>query len=173
MTTATITKDALPDELAEQMQILVDEVTEIRRLRESLSEMVSDLAPVARQSLDSLTLAMAKAETVGYLSFARSGMGVVDRVVTSFSEEDVEALGDNIVLILETVKEMTQPEIMELTRSTFHGIHDIDVPDEPPSTLQLVRQFRDPDVRRGMARLGGMLKSLGSTTPQERKEGSL
>ena len=39
--------------------------------------------------------------------------------IETFSKEDVEALGDNIVLILETGKEMTQPEIMQMMQSTF------------------------------------------------------
>ena len=33
-------------------------------------------------------------------------------MVTSFGEDDVAALGDNVVLILNTLKEMTQPEVM-------------------------------------------------------------
>ena len=37
---------------------------------------------------------------------------IADRVVTEFTEEDVKALGDNVVTILNAVKEMTQPEVM-------------------------------------------------------------
>ena len=48
--------------------------------------------------------------------------GVVDRIVTGFSEEDVEALGDNVVLILQTVKEMTQPEIMAILYRMIEAI---------------------------------------------------
>ena len=46
----------------------------------------------------------------GYFTFAKSGCTSSTAFVTGFSEEDVDALGDNVVLILETVKEMTQPE---------------------------------------------------------------
>ena len=37
-------------------------------------------------------------EERGYFEFAKAGLGVVDRVVTNFTEEDVEQLGDNVVL---------------------------------------------------------------------------
>ena len=46
-------------------------------------------------------------------------MRILDNMVTSFSEEDVNRLGDNIVLILNTVKDMTQPEIMSFVRNTL------------------------------------------------------
>ena len=44
----------------------------------------------------------------------------MDQVVTSFTEEDVRQLGDNVVLILNTVKAMTQPEIMNMVNN-YHG----------------------------------------------------
>lgn len=169
MTTTTLETERL-DALVEQMEILVEDARRHRELMDSISELAGDLSPIATQSLDSMTTALARAEERGYIGFARSGLSVVDRVVASFTEEDVEALGDNVVLILETIKEMTQPEIMEMTRSTFRNVHEVDIPDEPPSLFALLRQFRDPDVRRGMARVTGLLKSLGSTTSQTRKE---
>ena len=36
----------------------------------------------------------------GYFEFIKESQNVVDKVVTSFSKEDVKALGDNVVTIL-------------------------------------------------------------------------
>ena len=44
--------------------------------------------------------------------FIGAGMGVMDKIVTSYSREDVEALGDNVVHMLEIVKDLTQPEML-------------------------------------------------------------
>ena len=44
-------------------------------------------------------------EREGYFAFARGGWRIVERIVTEFSEDDVNALGDNIVTILNTVKQ--------------------------------------------------------------------
>ncbi len=62
---------------------------------------------------------LAELEQKGYFTFARGGMRIVDNVVTSFTEDDVNRLGDNVVLILNTVKDMTQPEIMNFVRNTL------------------------------------------------------
>jgi uncharacterized protein YjgD (DUF1641 family) len=172
-TVATLDVDRRLDHLTALVESLVEEADERRRFKESYSDLVSDLTPIASQGMESVTKVMAEAEDRGYIDFARSGLGVVERVVTSFSEEDVEALGDNIVLILETVKEMTQPEVMQMMQSTFHTVQDLDdETTEPPGMLALLGQMRDPEVRRGLNKMIAALKSMGqvSENTQSRKE---
>ena len=156
--------------LTDQVQLLVDEAEDRKRLKETYSDFVSDLSPIASQGMDTVTKAMTEAEEKGYIDFARSSIGVVDRVVTSFSEEDVEALGDNIVLILETVKEMTQPELMQMMRSTIHGVGEIEESAVPPSMFALAGQIREPEVRRGLARMIALLRSMGSIQQKDSKQ---
>jgi len=113
--------------------------------------------PLTEHAMDVATDRLVAIDQKGYFGFARSGMHVVDRIVTGFSEEDVEALGDNIVLILETVKEMTQPDVMA---ALYHMIEAVQrqqkllesEPEKPPSLFRLARRLRDPEIRRGMGR---------------------
>lgn len=106
--------------------------------------------------------ALDQAEKKGYFAFAKGGAEIADKVVTSFSEDDVQALGDNIVLILNTVKQMTQPEIMTMLRRTMVTVQADQVTEtKPPSTFALLREMRDPEVRRGLARTLHMLRSIG------------
>lgn len=161
------------DMIEHQLRFLVAEAEERRRLGRVYSELIGDLSPVASQGMASLSRALAEAEARGYVGFARSGLGVVDRVVTSFDESDIEALSDNIVLILETLKEMTQPEVMQLLKSTVHQIQEVEEPHEPPSLLALLRELRTVEARRGLYRLVVALRSLGAPSPPtqtERKE---
>jgi uncharacterized protein YjgD (DUF1641 family) len=157
--------------LAEQVQFLVEEAKERQRLKETYSDLIHDLNPIAAQGMESVTRAMTVAEERGYVDFARSGMGVVDRVVMNFTEEDVEALGDNVVLILETVKEMTQPEIMQMMRATLHEVGEVEEDTVPPSVFALLRQMREPEVRRGLARLIALLRSMGSVNQTDLNRG--
>ncbi len=173
MTTETLSTEARFEELSAKVQFLVDEAEERRHMRQALSELTGDLSPIAAQSFETVTKAMSQVESRGYTAFARSGLGVVDRIVTSFDSDDVEALGDNVVLILETIKEMTQPEVMSLLRSTLQNVHDAEEPLDPPSLMALLGQMRQPDVRRGLYRLLVFLRSLGDvqiTSVETRKE---
>jgi uncharacterized protein YjgD (DUF1641 family) len=159
---ATLSVEDRLAEIEEQMRFLVDEARSRDLARESVSDLAADLSPIARQGMETMTSLLGAAETKGYIDFAQSGMGVVDRVVTSFTSEDVEALGDNIVLILQTIKEMTQPEVMQMLQSTFHNVQVQDeVILDPPGLFALLWQIRKPDARRGLARLLAGLQSMG------------
>ena len=155
-----------------QLAILIDEAEERRHMRESLAELTGDLSPVTRQSLESLTKVLEQAEERGYFEFARGGMDAADRVVTSFTKDDVDALADNIVLILETIKEMTQPEIMQMLRATFAFAGEIDEQSSPPGLLSIVNRLRSPAARRGLYRLVFLVESLGTVHAEDivRKE---
>ena len=82
------------------------------------------------------------------------------------SEDDVAALGDNVVTILNAVKEMTQPEVMGLVQRTAISVQDVEEAHiEPPSMFALLKQMRDPQTRRGLARVMAMLHTVGEEHP--------
>jgi uncharacterized protein YjgD (DUF1641 family) len=89
-------------------------------------------------------------------------MRIMDNVVTSFSEEDVRRLGDNAVLILSVVKDMTQPEIMGLVRNIVSGVEAEVAKPVNTSLPALLGQMRDPAVRRGLALTMRVLRVVGS-----------
>ncbi len=134
---------------------------------ESVAQLVEVLSPISAQAMDLATDGLQTLEERGYFSFAKAGLEVVDRVVTGFTEEDVEALGDNVVLILNTVKEMTQPEIMAVIYRMLERIHQqqeqlATEPEEPPSLWELLKLMRDPEVRRGLRRALSTLKAVST-----------
>ena len=84
---------------------------------ESMYDLWKDLTPLSKEMVDGLTMQLSVMEQKGYFGFAKQGAYVMDQIVTSFSEDDVRQLGDNVVLILNTVKALTQPEMMNLVNS--------------------------------------------------------
>lgn len=128
------------------------------------SALAAEIGPLAAPAADSLTARMQQLDERGYFAFARQGAGILDTIVTSFTEEDVKQLGDNVVLILQTIKQMTQPEIMGMLRRTAVTIAEAEADGQAkaPSTLALLRQMRDPQVRRGLARALATLRALGA-----------
>lgn len=133
---------------------------------EPLRDLAAEVGVLAGPAMASVTSHVAAWDERGYLTFARSGARVVDRIVTSFDEQDIEALGDNVVLMLETLRDLTQPEILQLLRRTADSVgHPEARPaGPPPSTFALLKRLRDPEVRRGLARVLEMLRSLGTET---------
>jgi len=132
---------------------------------EAIAELFNDLMPLSKDVMDAVTGHLETLDRKGYFTFAKSGLGVIDEIVTNFSREDVDKLGDNVVLILETVKEMTQPEIMAVLYRMIDAIQRQQrqmeqEPGEAPGFFSLLRQMRDPEIRKGIQRALNTLRAV-------------
>jgi uncharacterized protein YjgD (DUF1641 family) len=129
---------------------------------ESMMDLAETVGPLANEAFGKAVHQLTEMERKGYFTFAQGGMQIMDNVVTSFTEEDVNRFGDNVVLILNTVKDMTQPEIMNFVRNTLLvAEQEIEKPVDISYT-GLMRQMRDPEVRRGLALTMRVLHVVGA-----------
>ena len=95
-------------DLADLLRLLKRLVRNAPQHRKMLDQLESVMDLARHRSARSPTRPSSKAVDVlaelehkGYFAFAQGGLHIVDNIVTSFTEEDVERLGDNIVLILQ------------------------------------------------------------------------
>lgn len=129
---------------------------------ESLSDLLDTVSPISNGAYDKAVTMLQMLEHKGYFTFARGSAQIADTIVTSFGEEEIRKLGENIVLILNTVKEMTQPEIMGFVR-TF--VRNVELEVEKPVNISLgalLGQMRDPNTRKGLAITMRVLRVLGA-----------
>jgi uncharacterized protein YjgD (DUF1641 family) len=156
------------DDFTHLMKKLVRNLKNLEELLDSLEmfkELIDEVTPLTQAGVISLMDGLQDLERRGYFGFVRSGSRVVENIVTNFSEDDVSALGDNIVLILQAVREMTQPEIMTMVRNTASTVREEEIPDRI-TWRELIRQMRDPATKKGLARLMLTLRSVSGTTPK-------
>jgi uncharacterized protein YjgD (DUF1641 family) len=146
--------------LAPHFEMLLDQV-------DGITDLVDVVGPITHEGMDKLTALMEELERRGYFVFARGGARLLDNVVTNFTEEDVNRLGDNIVLILNTVKDMTQPEIMNFVRNTLLLAEEEVQKPVDTSLVSLMRQMQDPAVRRGFALTMRVMHVIGSQAVQK------
>ena len=131
---------------------------------ESANDFVKDFAPLSQDMVEQAILMLNDMEQKGYFGFVRQGQYVMDQIVTSFTEDDVRQLGDNVVLILNTVKALTQPQMMDLVNSLTSGFQAVEgeADELPTSMFGLLREMRDPEVRRGLAITMQVLKKVSA-----------
>lgn len=145
-------------------------LNEMLDMLESGRDFIQDAAPLTRDMVDEATAQLEAFERKGYFGFARQGMYVMDQIVTSFSEEDVRQLGDNVVLILNTVKQLTQPEMMEMISNLTQGFHEAEHQAEAgkldTGMFGLLKTMRDPEVRRGLAITLETLRRVSAQAPR-------
>lgn len=138
---------------------------------EALSSLGDEAELLGKQVFARTVEALDELERRGYFAFAQGGKYMVDQIVSEFDEQDVRALGDNIVLILKTVRNLTQPDIMAITNRAVDALRPSSGPEtEMASLWQLLRELRDPKVRQGTARLLQLVKTLAEPAEAATKD---
>ena len=75
-------------------------------------------------------------------------MKILDLVVTEFGDEGLKDIGENLVPLLQMMRGITAT------------LAETPVEEKPPTILNLLSEMNDPQVRRGLAKMIKLLKSL-------------
>jgi uncharacterized protein YjgD (DUF1641 family) len=130
---------------------------------ESTRDFLRDVSPLVRESIIDLMNKMDEFDRKGYFQFIKELQRAGDNIVTSFTANDVKLLGDNIVTILNTIKNLTQPDMLQAINNAVAVYKNIDVKvDEKISLSSLIREINSPEVKRGLAVGLKFLKNLAS-----------
>ena len=147
----------------------VDTINEMFEMLESVNDLAKDISPVLHQvGLDGIHL-MNEFEQKGYFDFLREGIKIFDNIVEHFSVEDVRLLADNAVSILETVKELTQPDMLRAINSGLVVYKSIEIDEvEEYSLWKAFKTMNSKEMRKG---LGFMITFLQNMIKEiEKKE---
>jgi uncharacterized protein YjgD (DUF1641 family) len=139
----------------------VNTISKVVQQLESTKDFLNDAAPLIREYIIDFMAKMDEFDRRGYFEFVKESQNIVDKVVTSFSKEDIKALGDNIVTILNTVKNLTQPDMLQTVNNAL-GVYkklNIEV-DEKVTLFSFLKEMNSPEVRKGLVFALRFLKSL-------------
>jgi uncharacterized protein YjgD (DUF1641 family) len=137
---------------------------------ESVRDFARDVSPLFRESILDLMKKLDELDRKGYFQFAKELQKATDNVVTSFTAEDAKHLGENIVTILNTVKNLTQPDMLNAINNAVAVYKNIDIKiDEKVSLMSLLKELNSPEVKRGLAVGLKFLKNLAAIENQNNK----
>ncbi len=126
---------------------------------ESIRGFVQDFGPISRQlSIDTMNK-LDEFDRKGYFDFIRELNRALDNVVTTFAVDDVKALADNSALIVRTLKNLTDPEILEKINTTLSTIKNINI-DKNVSMFDLMKELNSKETKRGLAMTLKILKTF-------------
>ena len=149
----------------DRLEAKVDYAVERHRF---LEDAIDELTPVGREAIGHLTPWFAELEAKGYVAVGNQLVGLIDRVVTTYGPDEVARLSDNIILLLDTVRSASQPDVLEVANEALDVVHHPEEV-EPLGVFGMARATSDADVQRGMAMALQILRHLGrshgSATP--------
>ena len=127
---------------------------------ESIEEIREDLWPMIHGASHQITRKLHELEQNGALGFVTESAKMAEVVATSFTEEDVRLLGENVVHILKTVRNFTQPEVLDVADRAAVALRETETHSD--KKIGLFRALRDPEIRRGMTMMLSVMRELGS-----------
>lgn len=163
------TRDML--HFAKYMLRNINTISKVVQQLESAKDFLTDVAPLLRESIFDFMAKLDEYDRKGYFEFIKESGNVIDRIVTSFSKEDVKALGENIVTILNTVKNLTQPDMLQAINNALSVYKKLNIEiDEKVSLVSMLKEMNSPEVRKGMVFALRFLRSLAEQPQNEIKQ---
>lgn len=130
---------------------------------ESVVDFSKDAGPLVRESIIDLTKRLNEMEQKGYFEFFAEAGRVVDNVIQAFSKEDVAQLADNIVTILNTVKSLTQPDMMKAFDNALKAYNSMEMETIPEySIFKLIREINKPEMKKAMGFMVTFMKNISA-----------
>ena len=128
---------------------------------ESIADLLETVSPLADDAFGKAVDILAGLEAKGYFTFARGSAHLVDQVVASLSEEDLKQFSDHASAAINLVKQIAQPEILDIANHTLAEVKTELAKPVDASFFHLISQLRDPSVRRGLALSLRVLQVMG------------
>lgn len=152
-------------QLTLQMSDMQQQLAVLVKHQQYQAELFAEMTPILKEIMSAGTTQLQQLEEKGYFTFAKELTGIMEQVVTGFSAEDVKQLGQNIVAILNTVRSLTQPDVLQILNQVAEPIHH---PDQVQSVglYGMVKATRDDDVRRGFGVMLEVLRQIGRGVSQ-------
>lgn len=143
-------------------------ITMVMTKFESALDFFEDAKPISKELFNDALEKLDQLDQKGYFQFITELMNVADRVVEHFSEEDVKMLGDNIITILETIKSLTQPDMLTALNNAVSIYQSLDPKDAPQYSIwKVMRELNTPEMKKGIGFVITFLKKI--TEEQEIK----
>lgn len=137
---------------------------------ESARAFLADATPLGRGLMHDTLDQLDTLDRKGYFDKGRELARALDNIVAEFSVEDVRQLANNATTILHTIKNLTQPEMLEAVDNATEIYRKIDFNTvEQYSPWKAFREINKPEMRRGLGFMIVFLRNLSAHQPAAAK----
>ena len=158
-----------PDELRELGIRLAQNVGNFNTMLDTLGsamDLIKDVGPIANEVIIDTTRTLHEFEQKGYFEFLKEFGVIIDNIVTHYSVDDVRMLADNVVTIMDTVKNLTQPDMLKSIDTAVKVFANMETENVPEySIYKVIREINKPEMKKAWGFLFTFLKNM-SSNPQ-------
>ncbi len=139
--------------------------TQAIELFESANDFMKDAAPIINEMGVDAIHKLHEFEQKGYFEFISEVGRAMDKVMTHYSQEDLRKLSDNIVPVLDTVSNLTNPEMLQSLNNALSVYQEMD-PDEVEeySLWKAFRTLNSKEMRKSIGYIMTFMKKMSQET---------
>ena len=153
-----------PDELRELGIRVAQNVGNFNTILDTLGsamDLMKDVGPIANEMIIDGTKQLHEFEQKGYFEFIKEFGAIMDNIVTHYGINDVRMLADNIVTILDTVKNLTQPDMLKSIDTAVKVFANMETENVPEySIFRVMREINKPEMKKAWGFLFTFLKNM-------------
>lgn len=136
-------------------------ITMVMTKFESGLDFFADAKPVGKELFNDALEKLDEMDQKGYFLFVKELFNAADKIVGHFTVDDVKMLGDNVITILETIKSLTQPEMLGAINNAVGIYQNLDPKDTPEYSIwKVMRELNTPEMKRGIGFIITFLKKI-------------
>ncbi len=129
----------------------IENIKNMMNMLEMAVDLGKEVGPIANHAIIDLTRGMAELEEKGYFAFAKEFLPIIDNIVTGFTPKDIRELASSIVPILTTLKEMTQPDVLNTMTNAVKVFNSIETENVPSYSLwKVIREMNTPEMKKAL-----------------------
>jgi uncharacterized protein YjgD (DUF1641 family) len=143
----------------------IENMNKFLELFESMNDLMKDAGPIFNEVIIDFTKKLNDLDQKGYFEFFNEAGNIFDNIVSHYSPEDVRELSNNIVTIVETVRTVTQPEMMTAISNGIKIYKSIETENIPEySIIKVFREMNKPEMKRALGFFVTFMKNMAAET---------
>ena len=134
----------------------------------SVMDLVKDLEPIANEVIIDATKQLHEFEQKGYFEFIKEFGRIIDNIVTHYGAEDARMLADNVVAMLDVVKNLTQPDMLKSIDNAVRVFASLEMDNVPEySIFKVMREMNKPEMKKSIGFVMMFLKNMSKDPNNE------
>jgi len=155
-----------PDSVKQLLLGLLRNVDNLNRMMgvfESLNDFVKDASPILNEVVIDFSKKLHEFDQKGYFEFFGAAGEILDNIITHYSPEDVKELANNAVMIVDTLKSATQPEMMLAINNGLRVYRSMETDNIPEYSLfRAFREVNKPEMKRALGFFITFMKNMAA-----------
>lgn len=143
-----------------KIDALTGQIAYLVERQELMEELIAEANPIIKAMMDAGIIEFAKWEKQGVFAFIKEMRGLFDQIITHYGPDDMRNLAEHVVEILDTVRNITQSDVLDMANEATDGLRDATGAD-PVGAWGVLRATKDEDVRKGLAVMVEVLRRVG------------